>query len=271
MLLRERFYLVKCSGRELNQDNLYNLNFHNLLEEDEMKSLRLLNLNLWNYNNWKERKPKIIRSIKKENPDIITFQEVRDDIKFNKKGDNQAKQLNRKLGYPYYAFYPVTDKQKERPEKYNCYCIEGTAVLSKFPILKIEKERLKKHPEDRYACGNLYVKIKADKIIDLLVVHFSNSDLFSKLHLIETMKQIKKKKIKPVIVGDFNMRHTNWLKNLTGKDYTNSFIFKKYISYPARKWALDYIIIPGQFKFISLKCLGNGLSDHKALVAKIKA
>src|SRR3989344_6528388 len=144
-----------------------------------MKSLKLLNLNLWNYNSWKERRPKIINSIKKENPDIITFQEVRDDIEFNKKGDNQAKQLNKELGYPYYAFYPVTDKRKESPEKYAHYCIEGTAALSKFPILKIEKEKLKKHPKDRYTCGNLYVKIKDIEIIDLLVVHFSNSDLFS--------------------------------------------------------------------------------------------
>ncbi|MFA5992701.1 MAG: endonuclease/exonuclease/phosphatase family protein [Candidatus Pacearchaeota archaeon] len=233
--------------------------------------MKLLNLNIYNYNNWQERKPKIIKFIKKEKPDIVTFQEIRDDIQFNNKGDNQAKQLNRALKYPYYAFYQTTDKHKERPEKYDHYCVEGTALLSKFPIIKNEKVKLKKHPKDIYYCGNHYVKIKIDnKIIDVLVVHFSNSDLFSKLHLIETMNQIRKKKIKPIIVGDFNMWHTDWLKKLIGKEYTNSFIFKKYISYPPRKWVLDYIVIPKNYKFKSFKCIGKGLSDHRVLVAEVE-
>jgi endonuclease/exonuclease/phosphatase family metal-dependent hydrolase len=233
-------------------------------------SIKLLNLNLWNYNNWEERKPNILNFIKKENPDIVIFQEVRDDLRFNKKGDNQAKQLTRELGYAYYAFYPVTDKQKERPEKYNHYCIEGTAILSKFPILKIEKEKLEKHPDDKYNCGNLYVKIKAKKIIDLVAVHFSNSDLFSLLHLIGTLRNIRKKKINPIIAGDFNIWHTDWLNNLIEEEYNNSINYKKYISYPARNWTLDYILIPKKSKFKSFKCTGGGLSDHKALIAEIK-
>src|SRR3989344_9682137 len=106
--------------------------------------MKILNLNLWNYNNFDSRKSKIIKFIKKNNPDLVTLQEVRDDIKFNKKGNNQAKQLNRELNYPYYEFYPVTDKRKERPKKYKNYCIEGIAILSKFPILKVERKKLKK-------------------------------------------------------------------------------------------------------------------------------
>lgn len=235
-----------------------------------MSVIKILNLNLWNYNNWVKRKPKIVSFIKKESPDIILFQEVRDDIEFNKKGENQAKQLNKILGYSFYAFYPVTDKRKERPEKYNHYCFEGTAILSRFPILKIERIKLKKQQEDRYTCGNLHVRIKADKLFDLVGVHFSNSDLFSKLHLIETMNQIRKRKIRPIIAGDFNMRHTKLLKDLTGKSYTNSFMHKAYISYPSRNWVLDYIVIPKEYEFKSFKCTGAGLSDHKALVAKIK-
>jgi len=234
-----------------------------------MKMVKILNLNLWNYNNFKERKPKIIQFIRKHNPDIVVFQEVRDDLQFNKKGNNQAKQLNEELQYPHLAFYPVTDKRKERPEKYKHYCIEGTAILSKFSILKTEMIELKKHPEDRYTCGNLYVRIKAEKIIDLINVHFSNNDLFSKLHLIETMEQIRKKKIHPIIAGDFNMWHTDWLENITGDNYTNSFIYNKYISYPARKWTLDYIVIPKEYRFKSFKSVGKDLSDHKALVAEI--
>ena len=233
-----------------------------------MKPLKILNLNIWNYNQWEERKPKIVSFIKKHNPDIVTLQEVRDDLQFNKKGNNQAKQINQVLDYPYYAFYSVTNKRKERPERYKKYCTEGTAVLSKFPILQIDKKKLKKHSQDIHNCGNLFVKIKAKRVINLVVVHFSNKDLFSLLHLKETLKQIKDKKTKPVIVGDFNMWDQKVLNGLTKQDYVSSMSYKRYISYPIRKWTLDYILIPKGFRFKSLKCEGD-LSDHKSLIAEI--
>jgi len=231
--------------------------------------VKIFNLNLWNYTNWEERKPKILESINKHNPDIITLQEVRDDPKFNKKKENQAKILKRELNYPYHAFYAVTNKHKERPEKYKTYCIEGTAVLSKFPILKVEKIKLQKHKSDRYTCGNLQVKIKAEKVIDLIIVHFSNNDYFSLLQLIETLKDIRNKKLKPIIVGDFNIIDSYVLINLTNEEYFNSFKFKKYISFPSKKETLDYILIPKKFKFKKLNCLEENLSDHRALVAEI--
>ena len=232
--------------------------------------IKIFNLNLWNYTNWKERELKILEIIKKQNPDVITLQEVRDDIQFNKKRDNQAKQLNRELNYPYYAFYPVTDKQKERPEKYKNYCIDGTAVLSKFPILKVERKKLQKHKQDRYTCGNLYAKIKAEKIIDLIVVHFSNSNYFSLLHLLETLKDVKKRGIKPIIIGDFNIIDSYVLHELTENEFYSSLKFKKYISYPTKNETLDYVLIPKKFKFRSFECLTDNLSDHRALVVKIK-
>ncbi len=232
--------------------------------------MKILNLNLWNYNNFESRKPKIIEFIKKHDPDIIAFQEVMDDIRFNKKKNNQAKQLNRALNYPYYEFYQIVDKLKERPEKYKNYCMEGIAILSKYPILKVEKKRLKKQKGDRYTRGNLYVRIKAEKIVDIVVVHFSNNDLFSLLHLLETLRWIKSKKITPIIMGDFNIRHPDWLHNLTEDDYLSSIKYKKYMSYLPADYTLDYILIPKKFKFKSFDCLGKNLSDHKALIANIK-
>jgi len=232
--------------------------------------VKILNPNLFNYNNFEKRKPKIIKFIKKHDPDIIVLQEVRDTIEFNEKGNNQAKQLNKELQYPHLIFYPITDKRKERPEKYKKFCIEGTAVLSKFEILKVEKRKLKKQKEDRYTCGNLHLKIKAERIIDLIAVHFSNTDLFSLLHLIETLKYSRKKKINSIIVGDFNIRHPEYLSDLIEGEYSSSYNYKKYLSYPPANYTLDYIVIPKKFKFKSLKCLGKNLSDHKALIAEIK-
>src|SRR3989344_6002711 len=232
--------------------------------------LKVLSLNIWNYTNYKERKPKIIEFIKKQNPDVLVLQEVRDDIDFNEKGNDQAKQLQKELDYPYYEFYAVTDKQKERPEKYNRYCIEGTAIFSKFPIKKVEKIQLTKQPEDRYTCGNLHITIQAKKKIDIIGVHFSNSNLFSLLHLIETLKYARDKKIKPIIVGDFNILHPNWLADVVSSEYLDSYNFKKYISYPSKNETLDYIVIPKEFSFVSLDCSTEELSDHRALIAEIK-
>lgn len=233
--------------------------------------LKILNLNLWNYNDWEKRKPKIINFIKETNPDIIALQEIRDDIEFNKKGNHQGKQLKEELNYEYMAFFQTTDKRKERPEKYKHYCVEGTALISKYPIIKIEKEKLKKHPDDIYHCGNLFAKVKVkNKIVDFVVVHFSNNDLFSLLHLIETLNQIKEKKIKPLIAGDFNMYHSDWLDMLTKDDFKSSLNYKKYLSFPLRNWTLDYVLIPKKYKFKSLKCVGKGLSDHKALVVEVE-
>ena len=232
--------------------------------------LKILSLNIWNYTNYKERKPKIIEFVRNNNPDVLVLQEVRDDIDFNEKGNDQAKQLQKELDYPYYEFYAVTDKQKERPEKYNRYCIEGTAIFSKFPIKKVEKIQLTKQPEDRYTCGNLHITIQAKKKIDIIGVHFSNSNLFSLLHLIETLKYARDKKIKPIIVGDFNILHPNWLVDVSSGEYTNSYSFKKYISYPSKNETLDYILIPKKFKFKSLVCSGDELSDHRTLMAEIE-
>ncbi|MBT4377155.1 endonuclease/exonuclease/phosphatase family protein [archaeon] len=231
--------------------------------------VKILNLNIWNYNHFEERKSKIINFIKKHNPDVVVLQEVRDHVKFNKKGDDQSKQLNRELNYPYLVYYPVTDKRKERPEKYKELCIEGTAILSKFKILNVREEMLAKHKEDRYNCGNLHVKIKAEKTFDLIAVHFSNSDLFSLLHLIETLKYVKEKKIKPILIGDFNIKHPEYLSQAIYGNYVSSYDYKKYLSYPAANYTLDYVVIPKEFKFKSLKCLGRGLSDHMALLTEV--
>ncbi|GAX62623.1 endonuclease/exonuclease/phosphatase [Candidatus Scalindua japonica] len=59
---------------------------------------KIFDLNLWNYNNFEERKSHIIEAIMQYDPDIITFQEVRDDLRFNSIGHNHARQLNTKLG-----------------------------------------------------------------------------------------------------------------------------------------------------------------------------
>ena len=90
------------------------------------------------------------------------------------------------------------------------------------------------------------------------------------LHLIETLKYALDNKIKPIIVGDFNILHPNWLADVVSSEYLDSYNFKKYISYPSKNETLDYIVIPKEFSFVSLDCSTEELSDHRALIAEIK-
>jgi endonuclease/exonuclease/phosphatase family metal-dependent hydrolase len=232
--------------------------------------MKILSLNMWNYNDFDERKPKIIRLIKKHDPDIVALNEIGDDAKLNKRGDNQLRQLNRELNYPHSAFYPVEDMHGYDSQKYKHYMVVGgIGVLSKYLLLKVVKKRLKKQRNDKHQRGILYVKVKAERIFHIFVVHFSNDDVFSILHLSETLDYAKRIGITPVIIGDFNMKYPEHLFKLTEGEYENSFAYKKYFSYPSKKETLDYVVIPRKLKFKSFKCLNENVSDHRALIAEI--
>jgi len=224
-------------------------------------------LNLWNYNNFKERKPKIIKFIQKINPDVITLQEVRDDLRFNSQENNQVEQLNEELKYEFLSYIKTMDVNKVNNRTENPACFEGLAVLSKFPIIKSEKIKLKQHKDDKFTRAILHTKIKVDKIIDLFVVHFSPDDLFSKLHLEETLEFAKK--IKPIIIGDFNVRKEGVVSELASKDYLVSSDIKDYISYLSENYILDYILVPKEYKFKSFNCIDSKIFDHNVLISEV--
>lgn len=231
--------------------------------------MKILNLNLWNYNDFDERKSKIIKFIQKHNPDIVTFQEVRDDLRFNTKGNNQAKQLNKILGFKHFIFRKTMDVNKVNNTPNNPNCFEGVAILSNIPILKIKKKKLIQHHDDKFTRGILSVKIKNSKLKDIFVVHYSPNDLFSKLHLQETLDYAKKLNINPLIIGDFNVRYPKIIYDLIDKNYACSRQIKRYVSYPPARYTLDYFLIPKKIKLKSFDCLGSNISDHKALLLEI--
>ncbi len=231
--------------------------------------MKILNLNLWNYNDFDKRKSKIIKFIQKHNPDIVTFQEVRDDLRFNSKGNNQAKQLNKILGFKHCVFRKTMDVNQVNKTPKNPDCFEGIAVLSNIPVLEVKKKKLKQHPDDKYTRGILSIKIEDNNLKNILVVHYSQDDLFSKLHLEETLSYAKRLNINPLIIGDFNIRDPKIIYNLIDKEYVCSRQIKKYISYPPAKYSLDYFLIPKKIKLKSFSCLGLNISDHKALLLEI--
>ena len=232
--------------------------------------LKLLDLNIALYNDWDTRMPKIVNFIKEQKPDIVTLEEVMDDAKYNRYGDNQAKQIARATGLSHCAFYLSGNLQRESPQWVGSRRARtGDAILSRYALTNIVKRRLKRHQDDRHYRGIVKARVMSKPPIDLIVVHFSNKDIFSRLHMEEVLEYIKRVNIKPVIVGDFNMYPKNIL-SVVPKDYTLSYSLNRYVSFPSEGNTFDYIMLPKFLKFKSLECIGRGLSDHSSLVAEIE-
>jgi endonuclease/exonuclease/phosphatase family metal-dependent hydrolase len=237
--------------------------------------LKIMTLNIWGYNgDWNKRLKNIITLLSKEKPDVIVMQEVCDDRRFNRKGNHQGIIINSKLNYPYSNYLEVEKilTRNKLPVKELIY--EGQLVLSKHPIVKVNNRYLKQQKDNRHQSALQQISLKiGNKMIEVWNIHFSNRDDWSKLHLQETMSYVKKPTI---IIGDFNIQifaNTELPRDINAiinKTHINSYNFKKYVSYPRGNVILDYILIPKQYKFLKVKCAGNNISDHKAIIATIK-
>lgn len=232
-----------------------------------MSKIKIITLNIHNYHDFAQRKPKIIALLKRYNPDIIALQEIRDDRTKNKGGINQAKQLNEELNFKYFKFLRVNDRNKIKKLIDMPPCYEGLVILSKFPFSS-NKIILKKHKDDLYYRKILVANVQVEnKITPIWVVHFSNNDLFARLHAEETL--IHAKSTQPIILGDFNIKYPAEIKKLSEKNNYVSSSNYKYISFPEDKCSYDYIFIPNKYSFLSFKCISEKVSDHKALFAEI--
>ena len=232
--------------------------------------LKLFDLNIGLYWKWEERKPEIVKLIREQNPDVVTLQEVMDDARYNAYGENQAKELARELGFRYYAVYMSGNLQKESPQYFgDRRCRAGDAILSRYPLHNVVKKRLRKQPSDRHHRGIVYAEVFKGRRIGIIVVHFSNDDVLSLLHMKEVLEYAKKKGMRPVIVGDFNIRKTDNILALTPQDYLCSYSVKRYVSFPSKGETLDYILLPTGLKFKEFECLSRDVSDHRPLIASI--
>ncbi len=232
-----------------------------------MIKIKILTLNIHNYHHFAERKPKIVALIKKYDPEVVALQEIRDDRAQNKVGLDQAKQLNSELNFKYFKFLRVNNRNKVKKLVNVPLCYEGLAIMSKFPFSS-DKITLKKHPEDKYFRKILTVNIQVgSRIIPLWVVHFSNNDLFARLHAEEALTHAKT--IQPIILGDFNIKYPLEIKKLAEENNYISSSNYDYISFPEDNCSYDYIFIPKNYSFLIFKCISDEVSDHKALFAEI--
>ena len=240
--------------------------------------MKILTANIWRYYEWKKRKEKLANFLKKENADIVFLQEVAYDERLKEKWKNQIEEINEQVGYSSSTFGKLMEMKKWHEKPIDWIMFYGFGVLSKYPI-KHSEVIILPPVEKNKKFGFMYVIIETPKgNIDLINVHFENTNKGSKEHLKQTLNWCKKKNIKPIIAGDFNMKIIEDLKEIAEENYEISYLIKPYKSFMPTEFShdkvpitLDYIIIHKEkFKFINVGCINNNISDHNPVVAEIK-
>ncbi len=239
--------------------------------------LKILTINIWRYYEWKKRKRKAIKFLKEQDADIVILQEVAYDERLKEKYKNQLEEINKDLGYENYILSKLTKMNKWHAEPINWEMWYGLGVLSKYPIKNTELVILPRVKKER-DFGFLHIVLETPGgDINLINVHFENTDGGSKEHLKQTLEWCKKRDITPIIAGDFNMRIFEDLKNMVEKEYFISYKIKNYFSFLPSEFTsdekpitIDYIIAhKSEFEIKLIECTEEKISDHNPLIAYI--
>lgn len=240
--------------------------------------MKVLTSNIWRYYEWEKRKEKLIDFLKKENADIVFLQEVAYDERLKDNWRNQVEEINELVEYPYSEFGKLMEMKKWHDKPIDWAMFYGFGILSKYPIKKSEVIILPPVEKNK-KFGFMRVVIETKKgDINLINVHFENTNRGSKEHLIQTLDWCKKNEIMPIIAGDFNMKVIEDLKEIADQDYEISYLINPYKSFMPTEFShdkipitLDYIIVhKKKFKFINVKCINNDISDHNPVIAEIE-
>ncbi|RZJ20180.1 MAG: hypothetical protein EON85_16135, partial [Brevundimonas sp.] len=224
--------------------------------------MKLTTLNLQGFEHWNDRQEQIVRYLHNEQPDVVLFQEVVYLPEISPY--TQVQLLNQSLHYPYHQ----SDVSRlQRGIDYPVYR-EGLAAISKHPIVTAETVVLQQDPTDEHnrivTLLDLFIN---DQVVKLANVHFSLTDDvdFATAHLAETLAIITARGERRIIAGDFNMSDLDTTKSLWSDSYTAS-TATEYVTFPSMdNKRIDYVLLPKEFEFDSIKTSGDGLSDHRAL------
>ena len=240
--------------------------------------MKVLTANIWKYYEWDKRKEKLVNFLKKEDADVVFLQEAAYDERLKDKWENQVEEINERVEYSSSTFGKLMDMKKWHDKPVDWIMFYGFGILSKNPIKYSEVVVLPPVEKDK-KFGFMHAVIETSQgDIDLINVHFENTNKGSKEHLRKTLDWCKKKKIKPIIAGDFNMKIVKDLKEVAGEMYEISYLIKPYKSFMPTKFShdkvpitLDYILLHKEkFKFISVECINNNVSDHNPVIAEVE-
>lgn len=240
--------------------------------------LKILTINVWRYYEWKKRKEKLINFLKQENADIVFLQEVAYDERLKDKWENQVEEINKQAGYLSSTFGKLMEMKKWHGKPIDWIMFYGLGILSKYPIKYSEVIILPPVGKNK-KFGFMHAIVETPKEnINLVNVHFENTDKGSKEHLRQTLDWCNKRGIKPIIAGDFNMKIVEDLKKIANEDYEISYFINSYKSFMPTEFShnklpitLDYIISHKEkFKILNVECINNDISDHNPVFSKIE-
>lgn len=231
-----------------------------------------MTLNLWGYHDWDNRVDAIVSLIQEHNPDCIALQEVLTNHAFS--NYPQSDYIADRSGYKYRIFAPTYARTNSRDRAGNRTqrASYGLAFLSRYPIVSSESYFLQQYPDHDEAHTVLLCSVEVNGfLMETCTVHFANSTKHADLHLNELMDLIEKRKVRPIVLGDFNIYDLSAYKNTRLKAYTLSTDVAAYTSMPSDNGTLDYIVAPeSKYHFKEVTCPNVYVSDHRALLATIE-
>lgn len=227
--------------------------------------MKIMTLNLQGYFDWDDRADRIVRHIKREDPDVILFQEVV--YLPEESAYTQVSLLNRVLKYPFQHASVTRLQPSPHYENYR----EGLAILSRLPIATTESLILERAIDDPHNRIVQFVDVlDGDRTVRLANVHLSVRTDHAVKHLQEIFGIMQARGEKRILAGDFNVDHIERHASFWRDDYVLSSSTHNYISFPDEHKMIDYFLVPKEYELDSLNLSHDGLSDHRALTADIE-
>ncbi len=245
--------------------------------------VRVMTLNIAGLQgNWERRRQLIAQVLRQERPDIVGLQEVCYLPMMQAVGQNQAVELARMAGFPFWHFVPA-DRRPHRTI--------GQAVLSRYPIMAVDFLPFPRDPsdskdtEDRVA---MWVRIGMGRCVEVCVTHLSLSPkarIRSVQQLAEWLKRFGN--TPKILMGDLNDHPQSpplqFLLRETQPPFSDAWQLAKGsgATFPihAPRHRIDYILFmpPDAFLVEDIRLVGDvhtvdGLypSDHLGIVATLK-
>mmetsp|Transcript_5265 Transcript_5265/g.7751 ORF Transcript_5265/g.7751 Transcript_5265/m.7751 type:complete len:459 (+) Transcript_5265:40-1416(+) len=198
---------IQEEGSNLKPQWEYLFDDNMVLSRKENPILKVMSVNIWNFNHWKERQSLLQDTLIETLPDIIGFQEVRSKkackSKCKRQNRNQAADIARILpGFQYVFRGAMMFEQDEELHQ------EGLAIFSRFPILDTSYKKLSRDPSDsgdfhQRLCLRALVSTPIGKV-NFFVTHLSLSEKARERTMEEVAEYVNSFPEPSVIVGDFN-------------------------------------------------------------------
>jgi endonuclease/exonuclease/phosphatase family metal-dependent hydrolase len=268
-------------------------------EEPAKPALKVMSYNVRNFDlyNWKQgdaTKKKIMALVKREQPDIICFQEF-----YNERSGAFAtiSELRQKLGYPYFYFGKTVTHEGGASW--------GVATFSRFPIQKSNAIR--------FSNSKLNSAIFTDVLVDSVMfrvfnahlqsVYLSSGDyeyiehvaeeqdvqmqptrrILSKIRrgyttraaqAIQLKKEIRKSPYPVIVCGDFNDTPASFAYHTLAQGLNDAFLCAGFGISPTYSgfyapFRIDYILTDEKYRASDFNTICEKLSDHYAVVCTI--